>query len=222
LQNNLYRNSENSFGIFWSRKILFSETLINLKDSNFSRDKMKTGYKVYECMTTKPISVTSDSSLEKCAKIMAENHVGALVVKDDHKSIGLLTEQDIVRKVLAKGTNPLAKKVKDFMETKLITISSNDDIYDALIKMRDSNVRHLPVVDKGKMVGLLTIKDVLKIEPQLFELLVEKFELREETRKPIDRIISNEGICQGCGAYAENVKKIDRTLLCERCYAEQA
>ena len=137
---------------------------------------MKTGYKVYECMTTKPISITSDSSLEKCAKVMAENHVGALVVKDDHKSIGLLTEQDIVRKILAKNINPLSKKVKDFMETKLITISSNDDIYDALIKMRDSNIRHLPVVDKGKMVGLLTIKDVLKIEPQLFELLVELFE----------------------------------------------
>ena len=183
---------------------------------------MKTGYKVYDCMTTKPISVSSDSSLEKCAKVMAQNHVGALVIKDDHKSIGLITEQDIVRKVIAKGENPLNKKVRDFMEKKLMTISPNDDIYEALIKMRDSNIRHLPVVDKGKMLGLLTIKDVLKIEPQLFELVVEKFELREEKRKPIDRIISNEAICQGCGAYAEDVKKANRMLLCERCYAEQA
>ena len=182
---------------------------------------MKTGYKVYDCMTTKPISVSSDASLEQCAKVMAQNHVGALVVKDNHLSKGLITEQDIVRKILAKGVNPLTKNVRDFMETKLITIGSDDDIYDALIKMRDSNIRHLPVVDKGKMVGLLTLKDVLKIEPQLFELLVEKFELREETRKPINRIISNEGICQGCGAYAENIKKLKGSLLCERCAAEQ-
>ncbi|MBI2660295.1 CBS domain-containing protein, partial [Candidatus Woesearchaeota archaeon] len=82
------------------------------------------------------------------------------------------------------------------------------------------NIRHLPVVDKGKMVGLLTIKDILKIEPSLFELLVEKFELREETRKPIDRIISREAICQGCGAYAEDIKKVKGSLLCERCAAE--
>jgi len=181
---------------------------------------MKTGYKVYDCMTTKPISVSSDATLEKCAKAMAQNHVGALVVKDNHQSKGLITEQDIVRKVLARGTNPLTKKVKDFMEKNLITISPSDDIYEALIKMRDSNIRHLPVVDKGKMVGLLTLKDVLKIEPSLFELLVEKFELREEKRKPVDRIIEREAICQGCGAYVEDVKKVKGSLLCERCAAE--
>lgn len=183
---------------------------------------MKTGYKVYDCMTTKPISVSSDISLEDCARAMAKNHVGALVIKDNHESKGLITEQDIVRKVLAKGINPLTKKVKDFMETKLITISSKEDIYNALIKMRDSNIRHLPVVDNGKMTGLLTLKDILKIEPSLFELLVEKFELREETRKPIDRIISREAICQGCGAYAEDIKKVKGSLLCERCAKEQA
>jgi len=183
---------------------------------------MKTGYKVYDCMTTKPIYVSSDASLEECAKAMAKNHVGALIIKDNHESQGLITEQDIVRNVIAKGINPLTKKVKDYMEKKLITVSPNDDIYDALIKMRDSNIRHLPVVEKNKMVGLLTLKDVLKIEPQLFELLVEKFELREETRKPISRIIENEGICQSCGAYAENVQKVNRSLLCERCAAEQS
>ena len=182
---------------------------------------MKTGYKVYDCMTTKPVSVSSDANLEECAKIMSQNHVGALVIKDDHQSKGLITEQDIVRKALAKGINPLTKKVKDFMETKLLTVSSSSDIYDALIKMRNSNIRHLPVVDNGKMVGLLTLKDILKIEPQLFELLVEKFELREETRKPIKRIISNEAICQGCGAYVEDVTKVKGSLLCERCAAEQ-
>lgn len=183
---------------------------------------MKTGYKVYDCMTTKPISVSSGASLEECAKVMAKNHVGALVIKDNHESKGLITEQDIVRNVIAKGINPLTKKVNDFMETKLITIGPNDDIYDALIKMRDSNIRHLPVVDKGKMVGLLTIKDILKIEPSLFELVVEKFELREEKRKPVDRIIEREAICQGCGAYVEDVKKVKGSLLCERCAAEQA
>ena len=183
---------------------------------------MKTGYKVYDCMTTKPISVSSDATLQNCAKAMSKNHVGALVIKDNHQSKGLITEQDIVRKVVSKGINPLTKKVKDFMAKKLITIKPNDDIYDALIKMRDSNIRHLPVVDNGKMVGLLTLKDVLKIEPQLFELLVEKFELKEETRKPINRIISNEAICQACGAYSEDITKVKGSLLCERCAKEQS
>ncbi len=183
---------------------------------------MKTGYKVYDCMTTKPVSLTADSSLEQCAKVMAKNHVGALVIKDDHKSIGLITEQDIVRKVIAKGINPLTKKVKDFMEKKLKTVSPSSDIYDALIIMRDSNIRHLPVVDKEKMVGLLTLKDILKIEPSLFDLLVEKFEIKEGSRKPINRIIEREAICQGCGAYVEDVQKVKGMLLCERCAKEQS
>ena len=197
------------------------ENLIYSKNKFFFGGKMKTGYKVYDCMTTKPISVSSAATLEECAKVMDKNHVGALVIKDNHESKGLITEQDIVRKVIANGINPQAKKVKDFMEKKLIKIKSSDDIYDALIKMRDSNIRHLPVVDNGKMVGLLTLKDILKIEPQLFELLVEKFELREATRKPINRVISNEAICQGCGAYVEDVKKVRGSLLCERCASEQ-
>ena len=155
---------------------------------------MKTGYRVYDCMTTKPISVSPDKNLQECAKIMDKNHVGALVIKSENKSLGVITEQDIVRKAIARGINPLTKKVKDFMAKKLLTISPNDDIYEALIKMRDSNIRHLPVVDKGVMVGLLTLKDILKIEPSLFDLLVEKFEIREEKRKPIDRIIQTEAI----------------------------
>ena len=182
---------------------------------------MKTGYKVYDCMTTKPISVISSSTLEECAKAMDENHVGALVIKEGNEPVGLITEQDIVREVIAKGINPIGKKVKEFMETKLTTISPNEDIYNALIKMRDQNIRHLPVFEKGKMIGLLTLKDILKIEPSLFELLVEKFELREEARKPINRIISNEAICHGCGAYVENVTKIKGSLMCERCAKEQ-
>ncbi len=183
---------------------------------------MKTGYKVYDCMTTKPISVSSDTNLQECAKIMAKNHVGALVIKDNHKSRGVITEQDIVRKVIARGINPLTKKVKDFMAKKLLTISPDDDIYEALIKMRDSNIRHLPVVDKGNMVGLLTLKDILKIEPSLFDLLIEKFEIREEKRKPIDRIIQTEAICQNCGAYSEEIRKVKEMLLCERCEKEQS
>jgi predicted transcriptional regulator len=88
------------------------ENLIYSKNYSFF---MKTGYKVYDCMTTKPISVSSEASLEECAKVMAKNHVGALVIKDNHESKGLITEQDIVRNVIATGINPLTKKENDFM-----------------------------------------------------------------------------------------------------------
>lgn len=182
---------------------------------------MKTGCKVSDAMTKKPIVVSPETNLQECAKIMADKHVGALVVQKDGKLSGVITEQDIVRKLVAKGINPLKEKVEEVMEKKLITIDPDSDIYDALVKMKDLNIRHLPVVSNKKMVGLLTIKDVLKIEPQLFELLVEKFELREESRKPINRIIPSEGVCEGCGEYFEKVYDVNGSLLCRECKKEQ-
>ncbi|MFH1590785.1 MAG: CBS domain-containing protein [archaeon] len=146
---------------------------------------MQTGLKVGDAMTKSPIIVRADSTLVECAKIMASNHVGALVVQANGKPEGVLTEQDIVRGAIATGKDPASTEAGAIVEKKLLTISPDEDIYDALVVMRDANIRHLPVVNEDKMIGLLTLKDILKIQPQLFDLLVEKFEIREESDKPI-------------------------------------
>ncbi len=144
---------------------------------------MKTGISVHECMTTKPISVDRGAGLQEASKLMAEHRVGALLVKEGDAAVGIIADQDIVRHFIAKGINPLTKKVRDFQSKDLITISPKADIYDALVKMRNYGIRHLPVVEDGKLIGLLTMKDVLKVEPQLFDIVVEKYEIMEEQRK---------------------------------------
>ena len=183
---------------------------------------MKLGIQVADAMTINPVSIGLDITLAECARVMSKNHVGAVVIKDNNLSLGILTEQDIVRKAVAKGVNANETKVRVLMAKKLITVKPSEDIYEAIVKMRNNNIRHLPVVENGRMLGLLTIKDILKIEPQLFELIVEKFELREESRKPINRIIPTEGICQLCGEYSEKVKIIDDVTVCYNCSNEQA
>jgi len=108
-----------------------------------------------------------------------------LLVKENEQVIGILTEQDMVRKGIASTGNTALKKVKEVMETGLVTTSPQEDIFEALRIMRDYNIRHLPVMYQGKFVGLVTLKDILKIEPDLYEILVEKIELREAKRKPV-------------------------------------
>ncbi|MBW2980837.1 CBS domain-containing protein [Candidatus Woesearchaeota archaeon] len=181
---------------------------------------MKTGYKVLDAMTTKPVTALPDTMLQECAKIMAKEHVGALIIRKDGILLGVITEQDVVRKLVAEGINPVNEKVEDYMEKNIETIGPEVDIYEALIKMRDLNIRHLPVVDSGEMVGLLTLKDILKIEPQLFDFLVERFVIKEETRKPIHEV-AKEGICQGCGTFSEELIEVSDTLLCKVCAKEQ-
>lgn len=161
----------------------------------------RTGYKVMDAMTKQPVVVKPGEKLESLAKKMARHHVGSLVVKDKEKLLGMITEQDVVRKVIAKNINPYKLKVKDIMEKNLVTISSEQDIYEALVLMKEHNIRHIPVMDGKKMAGFLTIKDILKIQPELFELMVEKFELREEKNKPVRKILEgNEEVCEFCGS----------------------
>lgn len=178
--------------------------------------RIRTGVKIADAMTAKPISVGPDATIEECAEVMQKSHVGSLVISKASKLLGIITEQDIVRKVVAKKMDPSKTFVKDVMITKLITAEPSDDIYDALVIMRDNNIRHLPVMYKGKIEGYLTIKDVLKIQPQLFEIIVEQFELRDEQNKLLG-VGPGEEICEVCGLPSDRLYEVDGRMCCRLC-----
>ena len=176
---------------------------------------MRTGYKVCDAMTEEPVIVKKDISLMECANIMKDHHVGAVLVQNE--GLHILTEQDIVRKGTAIGLDPNQAKVSEIMTNVHHTAEPQEDIFEALIKMRDTNIRHLPVLNEGNMIGLLTLKDILKIEPQLFDLLVEKFELKEEERKPTKTISESVGVCNICGKLAEKLTEKENIKVCDSC-----
>lgn len=161
---------------------------------------MRTGVQVSDAMTKEPVVMKPEENLHTVATTMEKSHVGSIIISQQKKLLGIITEQDIVRKVIAKNLDPYKTKVKDVMETDMITIHGEQDVYDALVLMKQHNIRHLPVMSNGKMSGFLTIKDILKIQPQLFDLMVEKFELREEEDKPIRQILKHGQMCPNCGA----------------------
>lgn len=147
--------------------------------------RIKTGYTVGDAMTMNPITISSNKTLRDAAKIMKTEHVGSLLVTEDKQIVGIITERDIVKKAVAALGNPSLKKVKEIMATDLVTTTPDEDIFEAIRIMRDYNFRHLPVKHNGKIVGLITLKDILKIEPDLYEIMVEKIQVREAERKPI-------------------------------------
>lgn len=144
---------------------------------------MQTGYKVIDVMTNKPVVAEKSISLKDAANIMVNSNVNSLLITESGKAIGIITDEDLVRKVIAKGLDPKKIKINDVMATDLITIAPGKDIYEAMQVMRNHNIRQLPVLEKGKLVGFLTAKDILKIQPELFDLFIEKYELKEEQRK---------------------------------------
>ena len=145
---------------------------------------MKTGYKVQDVMTTVPIKVEKSTSLKEAAQLMAKFNINSLVVIEENKLVGVVTDEDFVRKLVAKWDHPKDEAtISQIMSTDLVTIEPHRDIYQALVVMRDNAIRQLPVLEGDKLVGFLTQKDILKIQPELFDIVVESLELREEGRK---------------------------------------
>jgi len=146
---------------------------------------METGYKISDIMTNDPIKIKQTETVQASAKVMKLHNVGSLLVMEDKELVGIITERDLVAKVVCDGKDARLVKVNDIMTPAkdMITIDPGMDIYSAMMLMKENEVRRLPVTSKGQLVGLVTAKDILKIQPELFDLVVESYELKEEERK---------------------------------------
>jgi CBS domain-containing protein len=146
---------------------------------------MRTGYKVSDIMTASPIKIEADSTMQQCAEIMKKHDVGSLIVVKNSKFAGILTDQDIIFKVVLKDTLPSKITVEKIMTPlkDIISIEPDKDIYDALVLMKENDLKRLPVMKGKTLHGLITNKDILRIQPDLFDLIVDTLDLREEKRK---------------------------------------
>ena len=149
---------------------------------------MKTDILVADAMTTKPVICSPDLALVHVANLMADENVGSILVVDKNKLLGLITESDFVQKIIAEKVEVKNSKVKDFMTSDITTIMPNEDIITAIELMRKHDFRRLPVVENGVLKGMLTMKDILRIQPQLVELMQEMMEIREAYRKPVAKV----------------------------------
>ena len=132
---------------------------------------MAVRYKVGELMVTNIVASTPNESVYDCARKMAHKNVGSLVVVDELALAGIITEQDITRKVVAKGLNPRTTPVSTVMSSNVESIESNKDIQEAIELMGKKMIKHLPVVDQGKIVGIIAAKDIVAMQPFLIEMV---------------------------------------------------
>lgn len=134
---------------------------------------METGVKVGDCMQRALATIGGDASVSVAAKAMKAKKVGSLLVVDAKKNpFAIITERDLVWKALAKGKT--GTKVRLVASRPLIGIAPGADISDAAKKMRDKDVKRLVVADEGKVIGIISEKDMVRISPSLFDLIYEE------------------------------------------------
>jgi CBS domain-containing protein len=125
--------------------------------------------KVRDVMTNSVDWVTPDTSVVEVAQLMKKDDVGSIPVCKEDRLIGIITDRDIVLKVVSAGGNTNNISVKDVMSTDIISVSADQDVHEAADLMSRNQIRRLPVLEKGELVGILAIGD----------LAVEKIHINE-------------------------------------------
>lgn len=114
-------------------------------------------------------TIKSSANVQEAVKIMTEHRIGSLVIVENKHLIGIITERDILTKVVAQAKSPLTTKVKDVMTSNVTFISPDKHIEDAAELMTKHGIKKLPVVFDHKLVGIVTATDLVAAEPKLLE-----------------------------------------------------
>ena len=188
---------------------------------------MKIAYNisVSEVMSFPVITATKDATVYDIANIMKEKNIGAVVIVEGNEPVGIVTERDIVKRVVSKNLKPKDVLAEEVMSKKIATISQNASITEAAKIMATHGVKRLPVVENGELVGIITQSDIVKVSPELLEIVAEYASLKPEEKSAISLDTDEfseeyiNGICENCG-YQGRVRLYQGRYLCEECIEE--
>ena len=145
--------------------------------------------KVEDVMIEGVITIDSDASVMKAVKMMNENEIGCLIVTRRGKAVGIVTERDLLARVIAKSKNPKKTRVREIMTKPLISGQPEMDLEEATKLMFKMKIKKLPVVEsEGKLAGLITLTDVARFQPQMIRIL-KKLSARTAPPKRMQKVV---------------------------------
>ncbi len=174
--------------------------------------------KVREVMSSPVVTVSSNDSVLEAAKKMSEAKVGSAVVMDKNQPVGIITEGDIIKKVVSKDLIPSSVKVSEVMSSPLITVKAENSLIDAAKIMNKYNVKRLGVMYKEELVGIISMTDIIGLFPEIMEIASEKYQLKGYRGAGTKKYIS--GYCDNCGQWSDFLLEVDGRFLCEECRDE--
>lgn len=172
--------------------------------------------KIKDLMIKKLVTADENSNIQNIAKKMKK--VGSVLIKRKGKIYGIITDSDIIKKVVAKGLDPKKVKAKDVVSTPLITIKASENVQRASYLMKKYRIKRLVVVDNGKVVGIISATDIARYIPDYLDILALKRELGGKVKKSKLEELETEsiGICEECGNVG-TLTLVEGRWLCEFC-----
>jgi CBS domain-containing protein len=121
------------------------------------------GTSIKEVMTRDVRACEPNATVVEAAKVMAQEDVGPIPIVEDGRLVGIVTDRDIVVRVVAEGRDPNATKVSEIASTELVTVSPDDDLDEALKLLAERQIRRLPVVEGDRLVGIVAQADIARL-----------------------------------------------------------
>lgn len=178
---------------------------------------MVTGIKVEEAMITPVVTAKPEQTVLEASRIMKEKGVGSLIVVEDSKPFGIVTREDIVNKITAENKVPSKVTLREIQTHQLITCPPDCDISEAARLMSRHRYERIPVVSMGKLVGIISAREIAKVAPAILEIATEHLRIQEPPQLLQE---NNTGECQVCGNYSDELVYDNDEWICPNCKEE--
>lgn len=165
-----------------------------------------------EIMSSGPRCVELDSTVLEAADMMRRHSVGSLLVLSKGAPVGIITERDLVTKVMAEDGVPSEFPVAEIMSRPVVSVHPHTEVVKAAREMADHGIRRLAVMEDDELVGIVTENDIIKVWPRLIEITREAALIGVEGSSG-----ATLGYCELCGAFSENLLAQEGQLLCGEC-----
>ncbi len=168
-----------------------------------------------DVMSRNPISEYSQESVIKGAQIMRDKGISSILIIKDNIVKGIVTERDLVTKIVSKGLDPSKVTLGEIMSSPLVTVNDDTPLELAAELMWKNKIRRLPVKKGDNIIGILTENDIVRISPGLIEITREI-----SSDKNYQLIAGLHGICDRCHEYSNNLVYRAGKYYCELCYSD--
>ena len=191
---------------------------------------MSKSVKIKEVASDENFVLKPNAKIIEAAKMMKENNISSVIViaEDNYFPIGIITERDIVQRIVAEGKDPKIEDLKTHMTSPVLKIDPNAELLDAMKKMLKHNVKRLVVIKNEELDGMISYSDIIKVSPDLLEIIYSKTKLapyedyeedddEDEETEEVDEYLF--GICEICGEESDDLKENERGLfVCGNCF----
>jgi CBS domain-containing protein len=139
--------------------------------TTLTTDKETISLTARDMMVKDVVMINENASVKESADVMNEHEISSIIATRNKKPIGILTERDLLKRIVAEGKDARNVRVKDIMSSPLIAIKPAMTLEEAANIMLNKKIKKLPVIDRGRIVGLLSLTDVARCQPLIMKVL---------------------------------------------------